>query len=102
MQVHYSRIMAAPENQGLVRAIAPDRNLTVPPVGELRKTGRGPYGPAYVGTPDEVIKMLEEELKVCPMTQMIFIIDPPGMDPRHIRNSLALVAKEVIPHFHNR
>jgi alkanesulfonate monooxygenase SsuD/methylene tetrahydromethanopterin reductase-like flavin-dependent oxidoreductase (luciferase family) len=101
-QVHYSRIMAAPENQGLVRAIAPNRDLTVPPVGELRKQGRGPYGPTYVGTPDEVIKMLEEELKVCPMTQMIFIIDPPGMDPRHIRSSLELYATEVIPHFRHR
>jgi alkanesulfonate monooxygenase SsuD/methylene tetrahydromethanopterin reductase-like flavin-dependent oxidoreductase (luciferase family) len=98
-QVHYSRIMAAPENEGLVRAIAPDRNLTVPPVGELRKTGRGPYGPAYVGTPDEVIKMLEEALKMCPMTQIIFIIDHPGMNPRYIRSSLELLAKEVIPHF---
>jgi alkanesulfonate monooxygenase SsuD/methylene tetrahydromethanopterin reductase-like flavin-dependent oxidoreductase (luciferase family) len=102
MEVHYSRIMAAPENKGLVRAIAPNQDLTVPPVGELRKQGRGPYGPTYVGAPDEVIKMLEEELKVCPMTQMIFIVDPPGMAPRHIRNSLELFAKEVIPHFRNK
>ena len=102
MQVHYSRIMAAPENRGMVQALAPDGDLTVPPVGELRKQGRGPYGPAYVGTPDEVIRMLEEELKVCPMTQMIFIIDPPGMEPRAMRNSLDLLAKEVIPHFRNR
>ena len=47
-------------------------------------------------------KMLEEELKVCPMTQMIFIVDPPGMNPRYMRNSLELLAKEVIPHFRNR
>ena len=102
MHVHYSRIMAAPENRGMVQALAPDGDLTVPPVGELRKQGRGPYGPAYVGTPDEVISMLEEELKMCPMTQMIFIIDPPGMDPRAMRNSLELLAREVIPHFRNR
>ncbi len=102
MHVHYSRIMAAPEKRGMVQALAPDGDLTVPPVGELRKQGRGPYGPAYVGTPDEVISMLEEELKMCPMTQMIFIIDPPGMDPRAMRNSLELLAREVIPHFRNR
>ena len=58
--------------------------------------------PAYIGAPDEVIKMLEEELKVCPMTQMVFIIDPPGMAPRHIRNSLELRAKKVIPHFRDK
>lgn len=61
------------------------RQLTVPPLGELRKQGMGPYGPAYVGTPDEVIKMIEEELKVCPMTQIVFSIDSPGMDPRHMK-----------------
>lgn len=102
MQVHYSRIMTTPENQGLVRALAPDQNLTVPPVGELRKSGRGPYGPAYVGTPDEVIRMLEEELRICPMTQMVFSLDAPGMDPRHMKSSLELFAKEVMPHFRNR
>ena len=102
MQVHYSRIMAAPENQGLVRALAQDQNLTVPPLGELRKQGHGPYGPAYVGTPDEVIKMLEEELKICPMTQIVFSLDSPGMDPRHAKNSMELFAKEIIPHFRNK
>jgi alkanesulfonate monooxygenase SsuD/methylene tetrahydromethanopterin reductase-like flavin-dependent oxidoreductase (luciferase family) len=65
----------------------------------LRKTGRGPYGPAYVGTPDEVIKMLEEELKTTPMTQIVFSLDSPGMNPRYMRSSLELFAKEVMPHF---
>jgi len=68
----------------------------------LRKSGQGPYGPAYVGTPEEVIKMLEEELKICPMTQMVFSMDSPGMDPRHMRSSLELFASEVIPHFRHR
>ncbi|MBV8360969.1 MAG: hypothetical protein JO189_23990, partial [Deltaproteobacteria bacterium] len=70
--------------------------------GELRKSGRGPYGPVYVGTPDEVIKMLEQELKTNPMTQIVFSMDSPGMDPRCMRSSLELFAKEVMPHFRNR
>jgi alkanesulfonate monooxygenase SsuD/methylene tetrahydromethanopterin reductase-like flavin-dependent oxidoreductase (luciferase family) len=77
-------------------------DLTIPPLGELRKSGRGPYGPVYIGTPDEVIKMLEQELKTNPMTQMVFSMDSPGMDPRHMRSSLELFAKEVVPHFRNR
>jgi hypothetical protein len=97
MKIHF-RAMAAPEN----RSFTQGQTLTIPPLGELRKSGRGPYGPAYVGTPDEVIAMLEEELKTTPMTQLVFSMDSPGMDPRHMRNSLELFAKEVIPHFRKR
>ena len=43
-----------------------------------------------------------DKLKVCPMTQIIFLIDPPGVDPRDMRSSLTLLAKEVIPHFRSR
>ena len=32
-------------------------------------------------------------------TQMIFIVDHSGMNPRHIRTSLKLLAKEVISYF---
>jgi alkanesulfonate monooxygenase SsuD/methylene tetrahydromethanopterin reductase-like flavin-dependent oxidoreductase (luciferase family) len=97
MKVHF-KAMTAPANQTMIRG----QDLTVPPLGELRKTGRGPYGPAYVGTPDEVIKMLEEELKTTLMTQMVFSLDAPGMDPRSMRSSLELFATEVIPHFRKR
>jgi alkanesulfonate monooxygenase SsuD/methylene tetrahydromethanopterin reductase-like flavin-dependent oxidoreductase (luciferase family) len=97
MKIHF-RAMAAPENRSFTQGQA----LTIPPLGELRKSGRGPYGPVYVGTPDEVIGMLEEELKTTPMTQLVFSMDAPGMDPRHMRNSLELFAKEVIPHFRQR
>jgi alkanesulfonate monooxygenase SsuD/methylene tetrahydromethanopterin reductase-like flavin-dependent oxidoreductase (luciferase family) len=97
MKIHF-RAMAAAENMNLRMG----SDLTIPPLGELRKSGRGPYGPVYIGTPDEVIKMLEQELKTNPMTQMVFSMDSPGMDPRHMRSSLELFAKEVIPHFRNR
>lgn len=94
MKIHFNA-MAATEN----RAMRGDTDLRVPELGELRRQGRGPYGPVYVGTPDDAIRMLEEELKVCPMTEMVFSLDAPGMDPRHMKSSLELFAKEVIPHF---
>jgi hypothetical protein len=90
--------MAAAENMNLRMG----SDLAIPPLGDLRKSGRGPYGPVYVGTPYEVIQMLEKELKTSPMTQMIFSMDSPGMDPRHMRSSLELFAKEVMPHFRKR
>ena len=99
MAVHF-RAMAAAENEGLRRRLVPD--LNIPPLGELRKTGRGPSGPAYVGSPEDVSRMLEEELKTTPMTQIVFSLDAPGMDPRHMRSSLELLAKEVMPHFRNK
>src|SRR5207302_6049990 len=94
MKIHF-RAMAAAANTNLRQG----SDLSVPSLGELRKTGIGPYGPVYVGTPDEVIKMLEQELKSHPMTQIVFSLDSPGMDPRFMRSSLELFAKEVIPHF---
>jgi alkanesulfonate monooxygenase SsuD/methylene tetrahydromethanopterin reductase-like flavin-dependent oxidoreductase (luciferase family) len=97
MKIHF-RAMQGSGNQSFAKG----QNLAVPPLGELRKSGRGPYGPAYVGTPDEVIKMIEAELKVSPMTQIVFSMDAPGMEPRHMRNSLELFAQEVVPHFRNR
>jgi alkanesulfonate monooxygenase SsuD/methylene tetrahydromethanopterin reductase-like flavin-dependent oxidoreductase (luciferase family) len=94
MKIHF-RAMAAAANMNLRQG----SDLTIPALGELRKTGIGPYGPVHVGTPDEVIEMLEQELKSNPMTQIVFSLDSPGMDPRHMRSSLELFAKEVIPHF---
>jgi alkanesulfonate monooxygenase SsuD/methylene tetrahydromethanopterin reductase-like flavin-dependent oxidoreductase (luciferase family) len=93
MRIHF-RAMAA--------AGVPGMDFTVPPLGELRKRGVGPYGPAFVGTPDEVIRMIEEEIKQFPMTQIVFSLDAPGMDPPYMKSSLELFAKEVIPHFRNR
>ncbi|MGH7933346.1 MAG: LLM class flavin-dependent oxidoreductase, partial [Candidatus Binataceae bacterium] len=81
MKIHF-RALSVAENQGLRQG----QDLNIPPLGELRKSGRGPYGPPFVGTPDEVIAMLEEELKTCPMTQIVFSMDAPGMDPRHMRS----------------
>ncbi len=76
--------------------------LKVPPLGELRKSGRGPYAPAFVGSPETVIKQLEDELKVIPMTQIIWCQGLPGQDPKQADRSVELFAKEVIPHFKHR
>jgi alkanesulfonate monooxygenase SsuD/methylene tetrahydromethanopterin reductase-like flavin-dependent oxidoreductase (luciferase family) len=54
MKIHF-RALAAAENMNLRMG----SDLTIPPLGELRNSGRGPYGPVYVGTPDEVIRMLD-------------------------------------------
>jgi hypothetical protein len=94
MKIHF-RALAAAENMNLRMG----SDLTIPTLGELRKSGRGPYGPVYVGTPTRFTRMLEEELKTNPMTQIVFSMDSPGMDPRHMRSSLELFAKEVIIHF---
>lgn len=74
-------------------------DLSVPPLGELRKTGRGPYGPALVGAPKDIIRMLEDELKTNPMTEVVISMGLPGMNPRQARRSMELFAREVIPHF---
>lgn len=76
--------------------------LTVPPLGELRKTERGPYGQAYVGSPEHVIELIEEELKVNPLTEIVWSMGLPGQDPRAADRSVELFAKEVIPHFNKR
>jgi len=77
-------------------------DLTVPALGELRKSGRGPYTQAYVGSPETVIKQLEAELKVHPLTQIIWSQGLPGQDPKQADRSIELFAKEVIPHFRDR
>jgi len=97
VKIHF-QAMAAPENRIMNRGM----DLSVPEAGELRRCGMGPYGPAYVGTPDEVVEMLEEELRLCPMTQIVFSIDSPGMDPKYMKSSMELFARELIPHFRKR
>jgi hypothetical protein len=72
---------------------------TVPSLEEIRKSGRGPYAPAYVGSPEHVIGMLEEELKVNPQTQIIWSMGPPGQDLRQADRAVELFAKEIMPHF---
>lgn len=103
MEKHYAMI----EEDKLLRSTSapldksgkPD--LAVPPIGELRKTGRGPYGPSFVGSPEFIIKQLEELFRTHPMDEMSPSLGLPGMDPKIARKSMELFAREVMPHFKN-
>ncbi|HUY18669.1 MAG TPA: LLM class flavin-dependent oxidoreductase [Candidatus Binataceae bacterium] len=103
MEKHYAMIEA---DTLLRRTSAPlgasgKPDLSVPPLGELRKTGRGPYGPAFIGSPDAIIKQLEELFRTHPMDEMSPSLGLPGMDPKVARHSMELFAREVMPHFKN-
>jgi alkanesulfonate monooxygenase SsuD/methylene tetrahydromethanopterin reductase-like flavin-dependent oxidoreductase (luciferase family) len=84
---------------GLSNNVQNEAEEAVPSLEEIRRTGRGPYAPAYVGSPEHVIGMLEEELKVNPQTQIIWSMGLPGQDPRQADRSVELFAKDVMPHF---
>jgi alkanesulfonate monooxygenase SsuD/methylene tetrahydromethanopterin reductase-like flavin-dependent oxidoreductase (luciferase family) len=97
MTVHFAMVAQSRANDTL--KLDTHQDLVVPPLGELRKTGRGPYGPAFIGTPEDVIKMIERAVKEASLTDIAFCPDLPGMDPRLIARSVELFAREVIPHF---
>jgi len=97
MSVHFGMVAESAANDTL--KLDTHQDLQVPPIGELRKTGRGPYGPAFIGSPDDVIMMIENGMAQASITDIAFCPDLPGMDPRLIRNSVELFAREVIPHF---
>jgi len=103
MEKHYAMI----EEDTLLRSTsAPlDKsgkpNLSVPPIGELRKTDRGPYGPSFIGSPDTITRKLEDLFRTHPMDEMSPSLGLPGMDPKIARKSMELFAREVMPHFKN-
>ncbi len=76
----------------------------LPPVGELRRseTVRFLGEPLLIGTPDQVVAMLEEYQQRTRFTHLVFGMSLPGIDPRKIRNSMRLFAKEVMPHLRRR
>jgi hypothetical protein len=53
-------------------------------------------------TKSERQKEIEKELNLCPMTEIVFSINSPGMDPKYMKSSMELFAAEVIPHFRKR
>lgn len=90
------------ERMKLKPAQAAKMDLSVPALGELRKSGRGPYGPPAIGSPDEVIAHLEQYFRTTRLTEFCFTPGFAGMDPDAARRSMELFAKEVMPHFRNR
>jgi len=79
-----------------------DIELNIPPVGELRKTGRSYFGQAMVGAPEDVAKILDDRIKEMAPTEVVLSVGPAGMEARHTRSAIELFAKEVMPHFRNR
>lgn len=76
----------------------------LPPVGALRHADTGKlFGePFIIGTPDDVIRMIEEYQQCTRFTHLVMATALPGVDPHKVRESLELFAKEVIPHFRQK
>jgi alkanesulfonate monooxygenase SsuD/methylene tetrahydromethanopterin reductase-like flavin-dependent oxidoreductase (luciferase family) len=96
------RMNAETRALGLRNNVQNESEDVVPSLKEIRETSRGPYASAYVGSPEHVIRMLEDELTVNPMTQIIWSMGLPGQSPQQANRSVELFAKEVIPHFRAR
>jgi alkanesulfonate monooxygenase SsuD/methylene tetrahydromethanopterin reductase-like flavin-dependent oxidoreductase (luciferase family) len=55
--------------------------------------------PAIVGTPDDAIELVDDHLRRGRMTHFAGMMALPGVPPDEIRASMALFAREVVPHF---
>jgi len=98
MSWHYEMFLS----EAGMRETHKDIEFNIPPVGELRKTGRSYFGQAMVGSPDEVAAILDHRIKEMEPTEVVLSVGPAGMDPRHTRNAVELFAKEIMPHFRDR
>lgn len=54
---------------------------------------------AIVGTPKDAAEMIDEYSKRGRLTHLVCATALPGLEPRHIRTSMGLFAKEVMPKF---
>jgi alkanesulfonate monooxygenase SsuD/methylene tetrahydromethanopterin reductase-like flavin-dependent oxidoreductase (luciferase family) len=74
------------------------------PIGELRKGHPVSFFglPLFLGTPDDLIKLIEDLNAQGPFTDLVYNMSPPGLTLDKARESLRLFAKEVIPHFNKR
>jgi alkanesulfonate monooxygenase SsuD/methylene tetrahydromethanopterin reductase-like flavin-dependent oxidoreductase (luciferase family) len=98
MSWHYAMF----ESEAGMKETHKDIQFNIPPVGELRKSGRSYFGQAMVGAPDEVAQIVDRRITEMAPTEVILSVGFAGMDPRHTRNSVELFAKEIMPHFRNR
>jgi probable F420-dependent oxidoreductase len=79
-----------------------DENFAqVPPIGELRKLNDARFlgEPLLIGSPDDVVEMLEQYTDYSHLALGMAL---PGIDPKKVRASMRLFAKEVIPHFRRK
>lgn len=72
---------------------------SLPPVGKLRHSETASlFGePLIIGTPDEAIAGIEDYTRRTRVTHLVGAMALPGIDPRKVRRSMELFAKEVIP-----
>lgn len=78
-------------------------NMPLPPVGELRRTkNAGIYGvPFAVGTVEEVIAALSAYRQE-PLDQLALQFHAPGMDVEHVKRSMRVFAREIMPEIRRR
>src|SRR5229473_2634644 len=76
----------------------------LPPIGKLRHSETASlFGESMlIGTPDEAIAGLEDYFSRTRVTHLVAAMDLPGMDPRKVRRSMELFAKDVMPHFRRK
>ncbi len=75
-------------------------HLSVP---ELRHRYARLFGePLIIGTPDDAIRALEDYQARTRVTHLVMGTAMPGIEPRKVRASLELFAKEVMPHFRRK
>jgi alkanesulfonate monooxygenase SsuD/methylene tetrahydromethanopterin reductase-like flavin-dependent oxidoreductase (luciferase family) len=81
-------------------AAAGDGNLsvgTLPPPAELRNASAGLIGVPAVGTPEQVLRDLQDFTKKIRTTHLILGTHLPGLAPAKSQRSMELFAKEVMP-----
>lgn len=73
----------------------------IPSVDEIiRKQSFDFFGePAMIGTPADVRDMISDYMKRGRVTHLVMGMAPAGLAPHHIRNSMEMFAKDVMPHF---
>jgi probable F420-dependent oxidoreductase len=73
----------------------------MPSIAELRKLNDTRFlgEPLIIGSPDDAIEMLE---RYTDYTHLAMGMSLPGLDPKKVRASMRLFAKEVIPHFRRK
>jgi hypothetical protein len=82
--------------------VAGDEHCAQVPAGdELRKLDEPRFlgEPLLIGSPDDLIELLERYTNY---THLALGMALPGIDPKKVRASMRVFAKEVIPHFGRR
>jgi alkanesulfonate monooxygenase SsuD/methylene tetrahydromethanopterin reductase-like flavin-dependent oxidoreductase (luciferase family) len=78
-----------------------EAGLGIPSVDEIiRSQSFDVFGePAMVGTPADVRDMISDYMKRGRVTHLVMGMALSGLAPHHIRNSMEMFAKDVMPHF---